>query len=421
MARVRAVDNALGRLLASAPRPVYALDEQRTIIYCNTACGDLLGMVPEQLIGQRCDYCATRSGSGALEIAASLCPPPEVFTGRSLTADVALLHASGTLRDCRVAFQPLGGDAVHGVAVLAFVAERETGAPDQSSENSEAADLHYRLSMLCRAVLAKHPVDELIGISPAIQRVREQIEVASRGNVRVLIHGPSGSGREHVARLLHRCASPDTYGQLVPLCCPLLDAELLQATIAALVRGANPMSRETDAEFLEAGHAPTLLLLEVDQLVDEAQGELAGFLSLPDFELYSIATAESSLIALAREGHFRTDLAHALSTLTIHMPRLAERREDIPLLCQFFLEQFNAGGGRQLSGFSPESLDELGGYAWPDNVDELSDLVELACRKAEGPVIDRATCRTRSAGRPPLMLILVSRTSRSIWGPFWRR
>ncbi len=122
--------------------------------------------------------------------------------------------------------------------------------------------------------------------------------------------------------------------------------------------------------------------------MDEAQAELAGFLTLPGFELYSIATSEESLVALAQQGRFHTDLAHALSTLTIHLPPLSQRLEDIPLLCQFFVEKLNAEGDRQLSGFSSEALDELAGYAWPDNIDELADLVELACRAAEGPTID---------------------------------
>ncbi len=385
MARVRSKDNALGRLLASAPIPVYALDEQRRIIYCNTACGQLVGMNPDELIGHRCDYRATQHGSAAPDIAASLCPPPEVFSGESVRADVTLLHASGTLLDRCVEYQPLGDDALHCVGVLATVHESTAACRGGATE---AAELHRSLLRLRRLISADPGVDELIGASPAIQRVRDQIELASRGRTRVLVHGPSGSGREHVARLLHRRASPDPFAQLVPLCCPLLDAELLQTTITALVRQAESVPGRSDTSRRSVSHAPTLLLLEVDQLTDEAQGELGGFLTLPGFELYSIATSEESLVALAERGRFRPDLAHALSTLAIHLPPLAQRLEDIGLLSQYFVEKFNAQGDRQLSGFSAAAMDELAGYAWPDNIDELADLVELACRAAEGPVIE---------------------------------
>ena len=79
-------------------------------------------------------------------------------------------------------------------------------------------------------------MDELVGVSPSIQRVRDQVALASRGKTRVLIQGPAGSGREHVARLLHRRAMPDLMESLIPLWCPLLDAELIQSTVTALVR-----------------------------------------------------------------------------------------------------------------------------------------------------------------------------------------
>ena len=141
-------------------------------------------------------------------------------------------------------------------------------------------------------------------------------------------------------------------------------------------------------EPINTRHVPTLLLLEVDQLSEEAQAELAGFLSLPNFELYCIATSRQALIELAMRGQFRLDLAYALSTLTIELPSLSDRPDDIPLLSQHFVEAFNARHARQLAGFSSEALDELAGYTWPDNIDELSEVVELACESAEGPLID---------------------------------
>jgi DNA-binding NtrC family response regulator len=131
-----------------------------------------------------------------------------------------------------------------------------------------------------------------------------------------------------------------------------------------------------------------LLLLEVDQLPLDAQAELAGFLALPGFELYTIATSQDSLFELASHERFRADLAHALSTLTIEIPPLSARPQDIPLLCQCLVERFNAQGGRQLSGFTSEALDELAAYPWPENVDELADVVNLACEASDGPFVD---------------------------------
>jgi DNA-binding NtrC family response regulator len=232
-------------------------------------------------------------------------------------------------------------------------------------------------------------LDELVGISPAIQRVRDQVSLAARGKTHVLIQGPTGSGREHVARLLHRRATPDASEPLVPLWCPLLDAELIQSTVTALMRqlGA-PAADLAGSEQGATLQEPTLLLLDVDQLPPDAQAELAGFLTLPGLELYTIATSGDPLLALAEQGRFRADLAQGLSTLVIEIPPLSARPQDIPLLCQCLVERFNARGGRQLSGFTSEALDELSVYPWPENVDELAAVVEQACQAADGPFVE---------------------------------
>jgi DNA-binding NtrC family response regulator len=385
MARVRSRDSALGRLLATTSSAVYALDDQRRIVYCNVALGELLGVAPDALIGQRCEY-RTMSVEGApQDQAASLSPPPEVLTGSMVEADMMLLHADGHLLEHHVAFHPLRSPDSPGASVIALVSKRASS----ESEQPEAAELHRRLWTLRREMIGQFDVDELVGASPAIQRVRAQIDLVARSPTRVVVHGPRGSGREHVARLLHRRANPHAYAQLVPIFCPLLDAELLQTTITSLVRQSDmPSSGLPSDDSGSPRRAPTLLLLEIDQLSEEAQTELGGFLSLPGFEIYTIATSERSVIDLAEHEDFRTDLAYALSTVTIELPALAERSEDIPLLCQYFLEGYNARGQRQLSGFSPEAVDELAGYSWPENVDELSEVVELACERVTGTVVE---------------------------------
>ena len=239
---------------------MYAIDEQRRIIFCNAACAELLGLDGDQLIGQRCDYHAGGKGSTPADIAASLCPLPEVFAGHVLTAEVALRHRSGQLLDRHAEYVPLGGDELHCVGVLAILCEPSSDHLQREGSSLETATLHRQLARLRRAVLAEWPIEELIGNSPAIQRVREQIALASRGRTRVLVYGPAGSGREHVARLVHRRATSDQSGPLIPLCCPLLDAELLQSTIARLVRDiatwADQRAHDSDAVGTSA---PTLL------------------------------------------------------------------------------------------------------------------------------------------------------------------
>ncbi len=383
MAQARKQETALGRLLAAAPVAVYALDDQRRLLYGNAALGGLLGVDIESLRGQRCDYRTAASDRVAVaDVAASLSPPAEVWSGLAVVAELQLLHQNGQLIRRPVSFYPLGADTVQCVGVLALVGA--AGPRDQV--HSETLELHGQLWQLQRQALLSGELESLVGCSAAIQRMRELVGVAAQGCLRVVVHGPSGSGREHVARYLHRGGRGTAYGPLVRLACPLMDAELLQSTVASFLREAEQMKMPAGAA--DQSRPPALLLLEVDQLSAEAQAELAGFLSLPGLQLYTIGTAQCDLIALSRAGRYRSDLAHLLSTLTIELPPLADRREDIALLSQYFLEKYNAQGGRQLTGFTAEALDELAGFLWPENVDQLSEVVEVACRCATGTVVD---------------------------------
>jgi DNA-binding NtrC family response regulator len=141
---------------------------------------------------------------------------------------------------------------------------------------------------------------------------------------------------------------------------------------------------------LETEQPAALLLLDVDELRPEAQAVLADVLNIAEFNVQALSTSRANLFQLAEEGRFRHDLACSLATLIIELPPLAERSEDVPCLAQLFLEEMNAAGGRQLSGFTPEALDELMAYPWPGNVDEMSELIAESCRVADGAMVDSA-------------------------------
>jgi DNA-binding NtrC family response regulator len=219
----------------------------------------------------------------------------------------------------------------------------------------------------------------IIGQSPAIRRVARQVEIATGGDVGVLISGPAGSGRESLARAIHQ-RSGTAAAPIMPLACDVLDSELFDSTIAAFAASCGELKSER----------AVVLLLEVDQLPRDAQASLAGILNRGELNLRTLATAKTPLIELAQRDAYRPDLAFALSTLSIQIPPLAGRVEDIPLLAQHFLEQQNAAGGKQLAGFSEDALDELAGYPWPNDIHELAELVREACVVAAGPLVQTA-------------------------------
>ncbi len=381
MARSRSLNSALTRLLAGSSMPIYVLDSQRTIIYANTAFFDWTGTDDETLIGVRCDYHSAPEVGPHSEAAAMLCPPAEVFRGECAVSEVACRNGSGKVQRRRAQFISLGGDEIEHGAVLAVLDPENlvsSHPPKGGTNNSSPSHLHQRLLELRQQTVPRFGIDRLVGDSPTIKRIREQVRFAHQSRVRSIIYGPPGSGREHIARTIHYGDNPRGASRLIPIACSLMDAELLQATITNVVR--NPSEDEDTIP-------PTLLLLDVDQLPDTAQYELSGYFTIPDFQLYTLGTSRSDLLKLAEAGEFRKDLAAALSTLVIHLPPLVERSEDVTALAQVFLEQFNSTGGHQLSGFAPDALDRLAGYHWPKNVDELAEIVHESCAHAESTLV----------------------------------
>lgn len=396
MTRTRAHIAGLSRLLAAVPQPVYALDAERTLVFANAACEAWVGQSAASLLGRRCDYQAGYRDDGTADPVHALCPPPEAFQGRAGTLSVAARDARGVWQARSADCLPLGDETTGSLGVLIFVHPALPAALPPAGGEGPIAALHQRLRRVLQASFERLGLPQLVGASPAIERVRQQVELAGEVDTHVLVIGPPGSGRETVARAMHyRRTAPSP---LAPLACNLLDAELLESTITSFVASCAELQVERPA---------ALLLLEVDQLPPEAQHALAGILSIGEFHLRTLATARQSLVELAAQDRFRPDLAYALSTLTIQLPSLAERTEDLPLLAQFFLERFNAAGGKQLSGFSADALDLLLAYPWSGNADELAELIRQTCERAAGPVIqpeelpEKLRVTAAAAAHPP--------------------
>jgi DNA-binding NtrC family response regulator len=381
-------------LLDELSRPVYVLDAEGTICFANRACLDWVAQEADALQGQQCRYHSGPEPGGPASVAAGLCPPPEALTGQEMTGSVACTTADGRLSRRRARFVPLGsGEDFAGVVVLvepAELSEDEAATVGQVGkephENSEAARLHERVRSFRQQLAAYYRIDSLAGDSLAMRRARAQIELAAKSRASALIVGPRGSGRLHSARAIH-FGGAEPGGSLVPLSCSVLEEDLMVSTVAAMAQ------RRLPPEVALGGAGPTagtLLLGDADSLSPQVQAELARLLGVRGFPLRIVATSEQPLLDLAREGKYRGDLAHLLSTLVIELPPLCERLDDLPLLSQIFLEEANVMSERQISGFTPEALDCLAAYRWPGNVDELVRVVREAHAKAEGPQIGLA-------------------------------
>ena len=235
----------------------------------------------------------------------------------------------------------------------------------------EAQQLHDLIRRFRIEMDKAHHLDRLVGQSAAMNRVARQVKMAAAATGSVLMVGPPGIGRQHMARTIHSM-QPQPGGALVPVACAALPADVLQSAISSIVtRHSRP----------EAGPPATLLLTDIDSLPAEIQVELVQRLAGGLRNIRLIGTAKQLLTGL--KG-FRSDLAHRLSTLVIELPPLEERREDIPLITQLLLEDSNGQRDTQLRGFAPAALDRLTLHDWPGQIDELAAVVREACALAEG-------------------------------------
>lgn len=378
--RVHAAE--LARLLNGANQPIYVLDEELTIIFLNRACLDWLGTAAEELLGRTCSYHSIPSVAGADAVAAALCPPPRSLSGEVLTATVARTAEDGRLIERHARFLPigLGGDDVVGIVAVVDPVDRPPDSGDEPAPDIGEAGpiaLHEAIRRFRQEAAARYRADRLIGQGHAMRLARRQVELAAVNRSSVLLIGPPGSGRQHLAAAIHYGANPSA-GDLPLLDCALLGVDLFEAAGSAIAR-ATARNGQTASG--------ALLFHRIDELPRESQAQLADFLARhPPGRL--LGTATESLIDMARRGTFHAELAAMFSTITIELPPLAQRREDLPFLAQMFLEERNAAGTRQIGGFSQAALDRLDAYAWPGNLDELGEVVAEAHQRAAGLLID---------------------------------
>lgn len=380
MARPRSAHSELAQGLASAALPIYLLNSHRVIVYANPACAAWLGVPVEQLLGQRCDYHSSANATPAQSLAAGLAPPAEAFSQTQTSGIVTHAVPGEPLQRRAVRFFGLQPSEDSDAELLAVVEPGNlTGSqPSTVPLPSAAAELHVLVRWLRQTIAARPALERWLGDLPAVRRMRDQFQAAALSSARVVLIGPRGAGREDLARGLHYRPKPETYGPLIPIDCPLVDAESLQMAITSLAR------HKANLGPLQTA---SLLLADVDQLSAAAQHELLGFLQVPGFELRTLATSQTSLLTLAEHGTFRVDLAYALSTLVIELPSLHERRSELPLIVQALVEEQNAAGGKQLSGVVPEALERLATYHWPGDLRQLAEAVHEACARAAGPQV----------------------------------
>jgi DNA-binding NtrC family response regulator len=229
---------------------------------------------------------------------------------------------------------------------------------------------------------------EVIGESAAIRTAIQTVAMAARTRATVLIEGESGTGKELFARVLHE-ASDRGKGPFVKLSCAALPEALIESALFGHERGAfSGAVRRAEGAF-ERANTGTLLLDEVSEMRLDLQGKLLRVLEGQEFDRVGgsmpvkvdvriIATTNRDLAAEVEAGRFRHDVFYRLGVVTVRIPPLRERREDIPILAARFSQRAAAEMGKEIQGLTPEALGILERHSWPGNVRELQHAVDRA-------------------------------------------
>jgi len=244
-----------------------------------------------------------------------------------------------------------------------------------------------------KEAIARYTFVELVGKSLKMQKIYKLIMKVSQVDCNVLIQGESGTGKEFVAKAIHY-NSPRKHGPFVPFNCSAFTEELIASELFGYEKGAFTGAYRTKIGLLEAANGGTVFLDEVSEMSLSMQVKLlraiqekrilrVGGVNPINLDIRIIAATNKNLRKLISNGKFREDLFYRLNVVFINLPPLRERKEDIPLLIQHFLNKYNAILGKNIKGVSKKALECLLKYPFPGNVRELENIIERAVALAE--------------------------------------
>jgi formate hydrogenlyase transcriptional activator len=241
----------------------------------------------------------------------------------------------------------------------------------------------------------EHNFEEIIGNSPRLKAVLENVRIVAPSDSTVIIQGETGTGKEMIARAIHNLSSRK--GQaFVKVNCAAIPLGLLESELFGHERGAFTGAIAQKVGRFELAHKGTLFLDEVGDIPLELQPKLLRVLQEQEFERLGsnrtqrvdvriLAATNVSLTQMVAERKFRSDLYYRLNVFPIDVPPLRDRREDIPLLVRYFSNKYARRMGRQIESIPREAMDALCRYAWPGNIRELQNLMERSVLLSTGP------------------------------------
>ncbi|MGS0535530.1 sigma-54 interaction domain-containing protein [Pseudoalteromonas sp. SaAl2] len=381
-------------LLNAVGEGIYGFDLSGNAVFVNPAAEQMTGWSADELLGKKIHQYHHHSHADGRAYPADECQIYcTMFDGvHRQVKDEVFWRKDGSCFPVEYTSTPVykNGQLIGAVAVFRDVSKQHETQLALRQALAQVRDLSEQLrdenSYLTAQLNEDWQDSGLVGKSHVFHVMLEQIKLVSPTDSTVLILGENGTGKELVARNLHRLSNRSTQS-FIKVNCAAFTASLLESELFGHEKGAFTGANERRKGRFELAHNGTLFLDEIAELPLEAQSKLLRVLQEQEFErvggsqtikvnIRVIAATNRDLWKMVEEGTFRIDLYYRLNVFPIRVPALKERKEDIPLLCSNLVQQLNKRLGKQLRGLSNKALSQLQAYDWPGNIRELQNVLE---------------------------------------------
>jgi two-component system response regulator HydG len=360
------------------------VDSEGVIVSINQAMEEISGYSKGELIGKscellECDTCFKTRADGHDKYCA--------------------LFKDGVVTRRKCTLRKKDGSRIHlykNATILKDRSDRVIGGVETWTDLTEVVAKDRVISRLRKELSSEDAFHGILGKSAAMVQVFDLISSAAQSEAPVIIYGESGTGKELIASAIHKLG-PRRKGPFIKVNCAALSESLLESELFGHVKGAFTGADRTRVGRFEAANGGDIFLDEIGDLPLSTQVKLLRVLQEKEIEKVGdhrpisidvriLAATNQDLSILMEEGRFREDLYYRIGVIPIHLPPLRERREDVPLLVEYFINRIHLKADKPISGMSREALDLLFSYDWPGNVRELINVIEYSfvlCHEGE--------------------------------------
>ena len=384
-------------ILVSAGEGIYGIDNNGNTTFINPAAAEILGWEQEDLIGKPQHKIIHHTKPDGSKYKREDCPIYAAFSDGKVHRedDEVFWRKDGTSLPVEYTSTPIRvgeNDLVGAVVTFRDVTARKKAEKELKDALEQVEQLKDKLQAenvyLQEEIKLEHNFDEIIGSSESFRRVLSNVEMVASTDATVLILGETGTGKELIARALHKL-SPRKKRALVKVNCAALPAELIESELFGHEKGAFTSAVAQKQGRFELADSGTIFLDEIGDLPMDQQAKLLRVLQEGEFERVGgtrtikadvrvIAATNANLEKAVEAGDFREDLFYRLNVFPITLPPLRERQKDIPLLVKHFIQKYGSKFGKEITDVPRPVMNSLQNYSFQGNIRELENIIERA-------------------------------------------